>query len=97
MLVKTKSVGRSASTGAGRLGLVYHPFQNHYTHEIIVFELFRGLQLQLSGVFRIKKHYSYSFLMFLAECSYRKEFPSGILKNILQLQLHDLMVFELKI
>ena len=31
----------------------YHPFQNHYTHEIIIFELFRGLQLQLSGVVRI--------------------------------------------
>ena len=31
----------------------YHPFQNHYTHEIIIFELFRGLQLQLSGVFQI--------------------------------------------
>ena len=30
-----------------------HPFQNHYTHKIIIFELFRGLQLQLSGVFRI--------------------------------------------
>ena len=27
----------------------YHPFQNHYTHEITIFELFRGLQLQLSG------------------------------------------------
>ena len=33
--------------------LRYHPFQNHYTHEIIIFELFRGLQLQLSGVVRI--------------------------------------------
>ena len=22
----------------------YHPFQNHYTHEITIFELFRGLQ-----------------------------------------------------
>ena len=31
----------------------YHPFQNHYTHEIIIFELFRGLQLQLSGVIRM--------------------------------------------
>ena len=41
-------------------------------------------------------HYSYSFLAFLAECSYRKEFPSGILKNFRQLQLHDLMVFESK-
>ena len=28
-----------------------HPFQNHYTHEITIFELFKGLQLQLSGVF----------------------------------------------
>ena len=26
----------------------YHPFQNHYTHEITILELFRGLQLQLS-------------------------------------------------
>ena len=24
----------------------YHPFQNHYTHELIIFKLFRGLQLQ---------------------------------------------------
>ena len=30
-------------------------------------------------------------LFFLAECSYKKEFPSGILKNFLQLQSHDLM------
>ena len=31
----------------------YHSFQNHYTHEITLFELFRRLQLQLSGVFQI--------------------------------------------
>ena len=42
----------------------YHPFQNHYTHEIIIFELFGRLQLQPSGVFRINYHYSYSFLVF---------------------------------
>ena len=42
------------------------PFQNHYTHEIAIFELFRGLQLQLSGLFRINWHYSYSFLLFSA-------------------------------
>ena len=30
----------------------YHPFQNHYTNEIVIFEFFRRLQLQLSGVFR---------------------------------------------
>ena len=54
-------------------------------------------------------YYSYSFqgsselisitvtvsLFFLAERSYRKEFPQGTLKKLLQLQLHDLMVFEL--
>ena len=44
----------------------YHTFQNHYTHEITIFERFEGLQLQLSGVFRINWHYSYSFLVFLA-------------------------------
>ena len=32
---------------------VYHSFQNDYTHEIVIFELFRGLQFQFSGVFRI--------------------------------------------
>ena len=25
----------------------YHPSQNHYTHEILIFKSFRGLQLQL--------------------------------------------------
>ena len=32
-----------------REGAVYHPFQNHYTLKIIIFELFRSLQLQFSG------------------------------------------------
>ena len=44
----------------------------NYTHEIIIFKLFMRLQLQLSGVFRINYHYSYSLLIFLAEWSYRK-------------------------
>ena len=44
--------------------LIYHPFQNHYTHKITIFELFGGLQLQLSGVLQINYHYSYSFLVF---------------------------------
>ena len=47
-------------------------FKNHYTHEIRIFEICRGLQLQLLGVFRINWHYSFSFLLFLAECSYGK-------------------------
>ena len=34
-------------------GGYYRTFQNHYTHEIIAFDSFRGLQLQLSGVFTI--------------------------------------------
>ena len=50
----------------------YHPLQNHYTYDISIFELCRGLQLQLSGVFRINSHYSDSFLVFIAEWSYRK-------------------------
>ena len=41
----------------------YHPFQNHYTHDIAIFELFRGLQSQLSGVFRINWQNSHSFLV----------------------------------
>ena len=44
----------------------------------LFFELFRGLRLQLSGVFGISLHYSYSFLVVLTECSYRKSSPSGI-------------------
>ena len=42
---------------------IYHPSQNHYTHEItsLTFELFRGLQLQLSGVFRIDRHRQLQF------------------------------------
>ena len=38
---------------------------NHYTHEIIIFEIFRGLETQLSGVGRINLHYSYGFLVLL--------------------------------
>ena len=38
--------------------------QNHYTHESTILELFRGLQLQFSEVFRINSHYSYSSFLF---------------------------------
>ena len=41
---------------------VYHPFQNHYTHKIIIFKLFRSLQLQFSGPTEINFRYSYSFV-----------------------------------
>ena len=54
--------------------------------------------------------YSYSFqgsveissiavtvsLPYFGECSYSKQFPSGIFENLLQLQLDDLMVFNFK-
>ena len=43
---------------------IYHSVQNHYTHENAIFKLFRGLQLQLSGVLRINYHCTYSFLVF---------------------------------
>ena len=64
--------------------------------KLLLFKFFRVLQLKLSGVFRINWHYSYSFLGFLAECSYRIDFPSEILRNFLRLQLHDWIVFECK-
>ena len=70
-----------------------HPFQNNYTHEVTIFKWFRGLQLQLSGVCRMNLDCSYSFLVLCVECIYRKEFPSRIFKNLLQLQLSDLQWF----
>ena len=53
----------------------YYPFQNNYAHKVTIFKLFRGLQLQLSGVCRINLHYNSSFLVLVAECSYRKIIP----------------------
>ena len=46
----------------GIFTLQYHSFQNHYTHKIIIFKLFRSLQLQFSGPTRINFRYSYSFV-----------------------------------
>ena len=40
----------------------YHSFQNHYTHKITIFKLFRSLQLQFSGPTGINFRYSYSFV-----------------------------------
>ena len=31
----------------------YHSLQNHYTHEIIIFELFRGLHYSFRGAVRL--------------------------------------------
>ena len=45
---------------------------------------------------RINLHYSYSFLVALAECSYRIEAPPRFLKNYMQLQLHASLVLEFK-
>ena len=39
-----------------------HPFQNHYTHKIFVFKLFRSLQLQFSGPTGMNFRCSYSFV-----------------------------------
>ena len=54
------------------LSLVVVELALNYTHEIIIFEFFGGLQLQLLGVNRIHLHYSYSFLALFAQSSYRK-------------------------
>ena len=72
----------------------YHHFQNYCTHEITIFKLCRRLQLKLSGVFQGNMHYSHSFPVLLAECSYGKDFPSGMFKKFLQSYLHELTVFE---
>ena len=47
MNLGVSKLSKPALFGHGR---GYHPFQNHYTHEIITFELIRGLQLQLLGL-----------------------------------------------
>ena len=73
----------------------------------ILFKIITRMELLFSNYLG---DYSYSFqgsselititvtvsLFLLAEWSYRKQFPSGIPKNFRQLQLHDLMVFELE-
>ena len=59
-----------------------HSFQNHYTHEITISKLFRGLQLQLSGVCRIDLHYSYTFF----QNAVTERIHLRILKNFRQLQ-----------
>ena len=43
----------SIQSGSKWPKLAYHSLQNHYTHEITIFEFFRELQSQLSGVFQI--------------------------------------------
>ena len=48
-----------------RVKRVYHPFQNHYTHNMNIIEIL--------GVCGYKLHYSYSFLVLEAECSYRQK------------------------
>ena len=72
-----------------------HPFQNHYTYEIIIFELFRSLQLQFSGPTGINFRYSYSFVGLTGICLYsyssvqlHKKMVFGIIFRKLQLQLH---------
>ena len=59
-----------------------------------MFELFRGLQLQLSRVFRSNSHYSYSFLVFEQNAVTGENSPQKIHNTFQQVQLHDLMVCE---
>ena len=72
----------------------HHSFQNHYTHEIIIFKLFRSLQLQFSGPTGINFRYSYSFVGLTGMCLYsyssvqlHKKMVRGIIFRKLQLQL----------
>ena len=50
--------------------MTYHSFRNHDTHKIIIFKLFRSLQLQFSGPTGINFRYSYSFLGLTGICLY---------------------------
>ena len=72
----------------------------------ILFKIITRMKLLFSNYLG---HYSYSFQgsvelisitvtvsFFCAQTSYRKESPSGIFKSLLPLQLHNLMVLELK-
>ena len=81
----------------------YHPFQNHCTHKITIFKLFRSLQLQFSGPTGINFRYSYSFVGLTGICLYsyssvqlHKEMVFGIIFRKLQLQLHKEMVLNQK-
>ena len=47
-----------------------HSFQNHYTHKIIIFKLFRSLQLQFLGPTGMNVRYSYSFVGLTGICLY---------------------------
>ena len=76
--------------------ILYHPFQNHYTHKITIFEL---------------GDYSYSFqgsvelicitvtvsLFLLHNAVTEKNSPQEFSGGFEQLQLHKLIVFELKV
>ena len=75
-------------------GKPYHPFQNHYTHKIIIFKLFRSLQLQFLLLTGINFRYSYSFVGLTGICLYsyssvqlHKKMVFGIIFRKLQLQL----------
>ena len=76
---------------------MYHPSQNLYTHDIIITTIF-VLVFDYSYSFQVSSELiSIAFtvsLFFSTDCSYRRHFPSGTLKNLAQWQLHDLMVFE---
>ena len=62
--------GNSSDHTDKRKSTKYHPFQSHYTHKIIIFKLFRSLQLQFSGSTGINFRYSYSFVGLTGICLY---------------------------
>ena len=72
-------------------------------NKVIIFKLFRSLQLQFSGLTGINFRYSYSFVGLTGICLYSYSSAQlhiktvfGIIFRKLQLQLHKEMVFELK-
>ena len=80
----------------------YHPFQNHYTHKIIIF---RSLQLQFSGPTGINFRYSYSFVgltgrfLLYSYCSVQlhKKMVRGIIFRRLQLHKNGFQIINVMI
>ena len=69
----------------GRMELLFSNYLGHYSYSFQV------------SVELICITFTVFFVFFCAECSYRKLFPSAILKALLQSQQHELIVFKLNI
>ena len=68
-------------------------FESNTRMQLLFFELFRGLQLQVSVVFRINSHCSYSSLFFSSRTQFQAQ---GILNNFSPITVTWLNCFRLR-